>query len=286
MSAVHEPLTRPRTRNTLPSALVLIAFFLCFTVAQLGYDLVLVARREERLLALKTQFETRHSIRTAVLPIDLSTPNAAAEVHKKCREAFPSKSCALLVNNAGFCFFGDFAEQSEDAISRLIHVNILATVELTRAFLPEMLENDRGRILVISSIVAHFWVPHISVYCASKAFLTHWAMSLIGELVDTGVSVTCVEPGGTKTEFFEAQGASDVLYTRLPLSMEAKKVALAALAAMWKAKARQIIGIVNWWNVGVVEALTSTCQMLINRLVFIKFPSPLTRMNPHAPGDV
>lgn len=233
-------------------------------LAEQGYDLVLVARREDRLLGLKIQLEEKYKIKCEVIPMDLSKNNAAKDLHKRCTSL--EKTCAVLINNAGSAHAESFSKVSEEKISYLIHLNVMSMVELTRAFLPDMLDRDAGRILVIGSIMGNFSNPHHAVYSGCKAFLNNWATSVSGELVESGVALTLVEPGGTDTGFFEEADATNVFYTKLPILMSAKTVAREALKAMWAAKRRSIIGIINWLSVLTMRSVTLECELAFGAL--------------------
>lgn len=164
-----------------------------------GFRLVLMARDQERLTALAEELTRRHGIQTKVLPKDLAAPKAAAETFAELdRENIP---ISILVNNAGFGLKGPFATGPLPAYSEMVHVNVTALVELTHLFLQPMLARGRGRILQVASTAAFEPGPLMAIYYASKAFVFSFSYALSDELAGTGVTVTALCPGPTRTEF-------------------------------------------------------------------------------------
>ena len=169
--------------------------------ARNGYDLVLVARREDKLLALQSTLEARYGIRAKVLCADLSEPNAPGELFDALQEE--KVTIDILVNNAGFATYGEFAQTDLDTELQLLQVNIAALTHLTKLFLPPMLERKRGKILNVASIAAFQPGPLMAVYYASKAYVLSFSEALSEELDGSGVSVTCLCPGTTTSGFQE-----------------------------------------------------------------------------------
>lgn len=170
-----------------------------------GGDLVLVARREDKLDALRIELETAHGIRVHVMARDLVAPGAGRRLHADLREA--GIEVDLLINNAGFGGSGLFHDRPlEDDLS-MIQLNVIALVELTRCLLPDFLSRGRGRILNVSSTASLFpGGPLQAVYFATKAFVTSFSYGLAGELKGSPVTVTALLPGATATEFAEVSG--------------------------------------------------------------------------------
>jgi uncharacterized protein len=172
-------------------------------LAALGYDLVLVARREERLKALSAELTAAHGIRAEVLRADLT---ADADIHRVAGRA-AGQDISLVINNAGVGGYGPFAQVEPDALEGLAHLHILAPMLATRAALPGMLERGRGAIINVASLLAFSGAmppnpfPHRATYAGAKAFLVHFTRTLAGELKGTPVRVQVVCPGMTFTEF-------------------------------------------------------------------------------------
>ncbi|NBD07804.1 SDR family NAD(P)-dependent oxidoreductase [Corallococcus silvisoli] len=172
-------------------------------LAGLGYDLVLVARREERLRALAAELTAAHGVRAEVLRADLT---ADADIHRVAARA-GGEDLTLLVNNAGVGGYGPFAQVEPDALEGLAHLHILAPMLATRAALPGMLARGRGAVINVASLLAFSGamppgpLPHRATYAGAKAFLVHFTRTLAGELRGTPVRAQVVCPGMTFTEF-------------------------------------------------------------------------------------
>jgi uncharacterized protein len=164
-----------------------------------GHNLVLTARDVKRLSALAKELKQAHGIQTRVLPADLALPGAAAAIF----EGTCDLEIDVLVNNAGFGHYGEFARTDLKSQTGLMQVNMTALVELTHHFLQPMLQRSRGRILNVASVAAFQPGPTVNVYYASKAFVYSFSYALANELADTGITVTTLCPGTTRTEFFD-----------------------------------------------------------------------------------
>jgi len=223
-----------------------IGWELAQVLAAHGYDLVLVARREERLQQLAEVLTQKHGAATQVLAIDLSQPGAAAQIKAEltAREA----EIDVLVNNAGFSHHGPVTQVPVERLHAIVQVNIVALMELTRMIAPCMMARGRGRILNVSSVVGFTPTPFATVYAATKAFVTSFSEALAEELVGTGVTVAALCPGTTKTEFAEAAGMTKTIAFRSG-AMSAKEVAEIGYAGMMRGERIVIAGRMNWWMV-------------------------------------
>ena len=180
------------------------------TLADRGAKVILVARRADRLRALADQITAKHGIESAtVLPMDLSSRDAAGSLAKIIMGR--GMHVDILVNNAGFGSTTNFIDESQQAISAELTVNVHTLVELTRAFLPGMLEKNDGVVINIASTAAFQSLPYMALYGATKAFVLSFTEALWGETRNTGVKVLAVCPGPTATEFFDAGGSSPAL---------------------------------------------------------------------------
>jgi short-subunit dehydrogenase/uncharacterized protein YbaR (Trm112 family)/SAM-dependent methyltransferase len=169
-------------------------------LASLGYDVILVARREERLKALASDLQQHFGIHTEVLAADLATPQGIDRVEKRIGEL---DRIDFLVNNAGFAIFGDFAEIPIEEQMGLINCHTIASVRFCRAVLPGMIARNRGAIVNVSSLGAFAPKPKDVTYCASKAYLNVFSEALQMELADTHIRVQVLCPGFTITEFHD-----------------------------------------------------------------------------------
>jgi len=165
-----------------------------------GHDVVLVARRQERLEALAAEIAQAHSVEAEALAADLSKPDDVARVEERIR-ALPALD--VLVNNAGFGTVGFFADVDVQKHLDMIHVHVLAAVRFTHAALPGMKARKRGDVINVSSGAAYLAMPNAVTYCATKMYLVTFAQALAKELTGTGVRVQTLCPGFTYTEFHD-----------------------------------------------------------------------------------
>lgn len=177
--------------------------------AERGDDLVLVARRASRLDELAAELTAQHDSKVTCLPLDLSTPDAAAVLEAQLAER--GLTVDRLVNNAGFANHGNVASADPDRLSAEIAVNCQAVVGLTSRLLPAMLAQGSGTVINIASTAAFQPVPQMAVYAATKAFVLSFTEALWSETQNTGVRVFAVCPGSTDTEFFEHAGEAAIV---------------------------------------------------------------------------
>jgi short-subunit dehydrogenase len=162
-----------------------------------GIHVLLAARRADRLQALKAQIESSGG-RADIFPVDLSRAEARAQLFEQVRHL----PVDLLVNNAGFGFYGYFAEMTWEAIHEMVAVNVEAALHLTRLFLPEMQARRSGHILVMSSIIGSIPSQGTAMYSATKACLDAFTTALYRETRGTGLEISLVRPGAVRTDFF------------------------------------------------------------------------------------
>jgi short-subunit dehydrogenase len=206
------------------------------------HDLVLVARRKDRLEALAGELRPAHGVRVEVVSMDLATPEGPARLVEEVGRL--GLQVDFLVNNAGFGASGAFADLELSRELEMIQVNITSLVVLTRSFLPAMIARRSGRILNIGSTAGFPPGPFMAVYYASKAFVNSFTEALWYELKGTGVSATVSCPGATATEFAEVAGNSRSLLFRLGAA-NPKTVAAQGYRAMMKGKPMVIHGFKN-----------------------------------------
>ena len=217
-----------------------IGFELAGIIAANHYHLVLVARRAAPLQKLAAELTTRHGIQVKVLVKDLSLAAAPLEIFEELK----STPVAVLVNNAGFGWYGAFADESPEDALAMMRVNMSALVELTRRFLPPMLARKEGRILNVASTAAFQPGPFSAIYFATKSFVVSFTYALADELSGTGVTVTALCPGGTRTEFFVRAGGEGHVTSRLPM-MDTRQVAEAGYRGLMRGRRIVIPGALN-----------------------------------------
>jgi short-subunit dehydrogenase len=205
-------------------------------------DVVVVARRRDRLHALANELTGKWGIKAYVIAEDLVDPAAPQRIVEEVKR--DGLQIDYLVNNAGFGATGPFAEVDLARELAMVQVNIAALVALTRAFLPEMIERKRGRVLNIGSTAGFQPGPFMAVYYASKAFVNSFTEALWYELRGTGVSATVSCPGATATEFSAVAGNDRTRLFKLG-AMNAAEVARQGYQAMLEGKPLVIHGLRN-----------------------------------------
>jgi hypothetical protein len=176
--------------------------------AKEGHNLVLVARSEETLKALKTQLEEEYDVKVKVIIKDLKYYSAPQEIYDEVKNN--KININILVNNAGFGTRGRFSETDLEIELEMIQVNITALTHLTKLFLKDMIENNNGRVLNVASTAAFQPGPLMAVYYATKAYVLSFSEALAEELRDTKIKVTTLCPGPTMTNFAKVANSSDV----------------------------------------------------------------------------
>lgn len=206
-------------------------------------DLVLVARDRDKLTEIAGELQEKHGVSVNVLAADLAEPDAAPSVARALGGI--GLSVDTLVNNAGVGVYGRFAESDGARELEMIRVNVVALTELTKMFLPAMVRRGRGRILNVSSTAAFQPGPLMSVYYATKAYVLSFSEALTNETAGTGVTVTCLCPGPTITEFQKRAGVDDARLVNSPWVMNAEQVARVGYEGMKRGKSLVIPGFMN-----------------------------------------
>lgn len=205
-------------------------------------NLVLVARREEKLNHLATDLREKHDVEVQVVAKDLAHPIAAVEIHDALKSN--GTQVDVVVNNAGFGAVGQFAELDTERQVDMVQVNVTALTHLTRLLLPDMLERRRGGILNVGSTAAFQAGPGMAVYYATKAYVLSLTEALHEELLGTGLKVTCLAPGPTETEFGADSGIDSSLLFKFGIK-DAKRVAKSGYVGFRRGKAIVIPGLKN-----------------------------------------
>lgn len=209
-----------------------------------GYELVLVGRDEGALRAVSEALGAAEAgSAPLVFPLDLARPGATTDLYAKLGGR--ARSIEVLVNNAGVGTFGPFADTPADRTFDMLRLNVEALTALTRLVLPSMIARRSGRILNVASTAAFQPGPFMAVYYASKAYVLSLSEALHEELRGTGVTVTCLCPGPTRTEFHARAGmSSSRLMNNLPF-MTADAVALAGYRALRRGRPLVVPGLAN-----------------------------------------
>jgi short-subunit dehydrogenase len=230
-SAAGHTIDLPRGRAVITGASAGIGEQFARQLAAAGFDLTLVARREDRLRALAAELSAAHGIRAEAWPADLADEKHVAALADHLAAA---NDLVLLVNNAGFGTRGEFVEVALERTLAMIRVHVLATVTLCRAAAPGMMARGGGAIINVSSIAAFFPSAGGATYGATKAYLNVFSETLAVELGSSGVAVQALCPGFTTTEFHDVGDYQnfDRGQIPVPLWMPAADVVAESLAAL------------------------------------------------------
>jgi uncharacterized protein len=203
-------------------------------------NLVLVARSAEKLHQLAQELQEKHKIQVEVIVKDLTETNAASDVF----DATKAKGLTidLLINNAGFGDYGDFAERDGERQIKMLQLNIVALVDLTHKFLPLMRQRRSGSIINVASIAGFQPIPYLSVYAASKAFVLSFSEALWAENRQYGVRVLVVCPGPTATDFFTEAKFPQSFTSKTSTISTPEEVVRDALIALEKGDATVVSG--------------------------------------------
>ena len=205
-------------------------------------NLILVARRKERLDALAKELRETHNIRTEVVVSDLSDPTQAIKLFEQV--GVLDISVDLLINNAGFGLLETVGNAGPDRISEMIRLNVGSLTELTYRFLPGMLERNSGGIINLASVAGFQPLIHMGVYAATKAFVLHFSESLWSETRDRGVTVLALCPGFTSSEFFDIAGMHG---TCRKMAQSPQQVVKACLKGLQRRRQNVVSGWTNYF---------------------------------------
>jgi short-subunit dehydrogenase len=220
-----------------------IGYELAKLFARDHHNVVLVARSADKLTQVATELQA-HGVTVKTIALDLATPLAPKFLFDRLQsEATPID---VLINNAGFGAYGEFATMPEEEILGQIQLNITALTELTRLFLPAMFERRSGRIMNVASTAAFQPGPLMAVYYATKAYVLSFSEAIANELRGSGVTVTCFCPGATHTGFAKHAGMENSRLFKKVGAMPAEKVARQGYRALMQGRTLAISGLHNW----------------------------------------
>jgi len=235
-----------------------IGWELASQLAAGGANLVLTARRTDRLAQLADELRAKYKIQTEVFAADLTQPQAPDEIFRFTEEK--RLSIEVLINNAGFGAYGNFYKLDGQRYLDMVQVNCAAVVNLTHLYLSGMVARRSGYIMIVASTAAFQAVPYISVYAASKAFDLLFAEGIAEEVRRHGVRVSALCPGSTESEFLQVANQPGHSAAAPETAAKVARVGLEALAA---GKSRVISGTRNWLG---VEAQRLVPHNLVTRV--------------------
>lgn len=225
---------------------------LALIAAREGRNVVLVARRRGALTKLARELTKRYDIYSEVIAADLTSADAVETIQIALRRK--KITVGILINNAGFGSYGNFAMSDKASQLAMIDLNIRALTELTHALLPTLLAQKQAYIMNLGSVAGFLPGPLMSVYFASKAYVLHFSEALAEELRGSGVSVTCLCPGSTKTGFGEVARVSATHSTRTS-RVTAREVAEYGWRAMKRKKRVAVYGFSNRLSLVLIRFL-------------------------------
>ena len=236
-----------------------------YALAAQKYDLVLTARREDRLETVAASARKLGAGRADIIAIDLGQRGAPAEIHARLEAT--GIEIHYLVNNAGFGTAGRFAALPIERELEQIDLNVTALVALTRLFLPAMVERGRGTIINVASTAAFQAVPYMSTYAATKAFVLSFSEGLAGELAGSGVNVLALCPGPVRTEF-QAIARNDRGLVPSFVYLDAASVASQGVAAAASGRTVLINGAMNFTMAQATRVMPRALINLIARRIY------------------
>ncbi len=219
-----------------------IGYEMAKLLASKGHDLILTARRKDKLEMLRTELEAKYSNNVYVFTADLSNVTNAKQLYRDIKTS--SLRVTMLVNNAGFGQYGPFDESSLEKEIEMINLNISSLVTLTKLFVSDMKEENRGSILNVGSLLSFFPFPYYSVYAASKAFVLSFSESIRSELAATNIRVNVLCPGPTDTEFTSDEMLKTNSYKSMKME-SAKKVGKKGVDLLLRKNSTSITGFMN-----------------------------------------
>ena len=217
-------------------------------LASRGMNLLLVARRQERLDQLAKELRHDHGVQAETDACDLQKDGAVAALFE--RTVARGHDIAVLVNNAGFGLYGNFVDHGIEQLQAMLRLNVSALTELTHVFARSMAERGGGHILQLTSIAGVNPLPSYAAYAATKAYILSLSGAIAHELGKSNVSVTALMPGLTRTEFFDISGQKPNIYSRLVV-MSPSDVARIGVKAMLAKRHYAIAGWRNWFIIAM-----------------------------------
>lgn len=211
-------------------------------LAKEGANLILVARREERLKTVAAEIKQDFGVDVDVISMDLTQPDAPQTLYDRLK--IEKKAVDVLVNNAGYGLFGKFTDLPWEKQKQMLDLDVIALTHLTKLFVPDMVARKFGAVLQVASIAAYQPAPTYASYAGAKSYVLSFSDALDHELRGTGVNVTTVSPGVTATEFLKVAGQKPTLYQRLVM-MQSPEVARQGVRALLHQRRSLVPGFLN-----------------------------------------
>jgi len=235
---------------------------MAFELAARKYNVLLVSRSANLLSDVGEEIRKRYSVSVDTFPVDLSEADSAAKVRDWC--VSKNYNVSILINNAGYGLWGNFENISLVDQMNMMTLNMQALVRLSYEMLPLLRKNSAAYLLNVASTAAYQAVATLSIYAATKSFVLLFTRGLRRELFDSTVSVSCVSPGATSTEFMNRAGMGDQLKEKAKkFEMKPEAVAKIAIRGMFAGKAEIIPGVTNY----IAAQLTSLVPKGITEVI-------------------
>lgn len=225
-------------------------------LAARGCNLVISARRKDKLEALASELRTAHSVDVLVVSADLAKAGQAQHLWESRGES----DIDILINNAGFGAYQDFEHSEWERSGELLMLNIQSLAQLSHLFVAHAIGHGRpAHLLNVASLMGQIATPGFAAYNGSKAFVSLFSLSLTLELKRSNIKVSCLLPGGTTTEFVEVAGVTTSRLARMGM-MSSERCATIGLRGMFRGKAVIVPGVLN-------KAIHTGSQLLPSQLV-------------------
>ncbi|MEO8860708.1 MAG: SDR family oxidoreductase [Ginsengibacter sp.] len=217
---------------------------MAFELAKRNYDLLLTARSSDLLKQVSQEIKSLYPIKVSFIAVDLSEGDAPKKLFSWCTEN--NYDVSILINNAGYGISGAFQNSSLEKNANLLQLNIVAPTQLCQLFIPLIQKLASGYIMNIASTASYQAIPYLTIYAASKAYVQRFSRGLSQELSKTSISVICISPGPTDTDWASTANIhGKALKLADKFNMDPSTVAEIAVKAMLAKKTEIIPGFIN-----------------------------------------
>ncbi len=239
-----------------------IGYEMAIQLAEKRCNLILAARSIEKLEQLKGELNNRYGVLVECIEVDLSQREEACHLYDVIKA--DGYIVSGLINNAGVGAYGHFDELSLEEELKMIELNVLSLVTLTKLFGKDMLYRKSGRIMNVASLLSFLPFPYYSVYSATKSFVLAYTETIAAELEGTGVVVTALCPGTVETPFHtDAMRRTNAMSANKP--MPASVVAKAGVELFLNGKGKKIVGFMNWFLSNLPRVTPDSIMMKIKK---------------------
>jgi short-subunit dehydrogenase len=239
-----------------------IGLELAIQLAAKNFNLILVARSEDKLISIQKELKSKYKVEVEYLLYDLSEPHSAQDLYQQVKDQ--KYVVSGLINNAGFGEYGFFMQMSLKRDEEMIAVNISSLVGLTKLFGADMVLAGKGRIMNIASLLSFLPFPYYSVYSATKSFVLAFTETVSAELQGTGVVLTALCPGTVETSFHSVEmRKTNAMNANKP--MKADLVAKAGVELFLNGKSKKIVGFMNWFLSNLPRVTPDNLMMKIKK---------------------